>query len=175
MLREATRKYGRGRVWFARSGRKRWRIDRSRFAARDSGLPQHRVVHGPFRGMLSVAIHQQDTSIGKKSGGRKEEAIQRLVSNRNKNSASWIVNFRLFGATCDQNAAIVQRSYPGEQLVAGKFHVRARLERIHLRVEDFRAGVFVLPAIFVRAARNQDSAIRKQRCALLIARNTHLT
>ena len=121
-------------------------------ACQDSGLPQHRVVYGPFRGMLSVAIHHQDPSIRKKSGGRKEEAIQRFVRKGNKNSASRIIDFRKFGAARDQNAAIVQRSYPGEQLVAGKLHARSRLECIHSRVEDFRAGVFVLPSIFVRAA-----------------------
>src|ERR1044071_4249384 len=167
MMREATRKYGSGRVCFAWS--------RSALnapgAAMDSGLPQHRVVHGPFARMLSVAIHHQDPSIRQKSGGRKEEAIQRFVRKGNENSASWIVDFQLFGAARDQNATIVQRSYPGEQFVAGKLHVWSRLERIHLRVEDFRAGVFVLPAIFVRAARNQDSPVRQQRCALLIARN----
>src|SRR5579859_921979 len=101
----------------------------------DSGLPQHRVVHGPFGGMLSVAIHHQDPSIRQKSGGRKEEAIQRFVRKGNENSASWIVDFREFGAARNQNAAIIQRSYPGEQLVAGKLHARSRLERIHLRVE----------------------------------------
>src|SRR6478735_8089911 len=119
MPHEATRKYGRERVWFAwcwfvavtgSMSRKRQRIQRSRFAARDSGLPQHRVVHGPCGGMLSVAIHHQDASIRQKRGGRKEEAIQRFVIKGNENSASWIVDFRQFGAARDQNTAIVQRS-----------------------------------------------------------------
>src|SRR5690348_15738406 len=120
MLREGTRKYGNGRVGFACSGRNRQRIDRYAFAAMDSGLPQHRVVHGPFHGMLTVAIHRQDSSIRQKSGGRKEETIKRFVRKRNKNSAGRIVNFRELGAARNKNAPVVQRSYPGEQLVAGK-------------------------------------------------------
>ena len=64
------------------------------------------MVHGPFRRILSIAIYKQDSSIRKKSGGRKQEAIQRFVIHRDKNSARRIVNFRLFSAARDQNAAI---------------------------------------------------------------------